>query len=326
MKIFFVGDTKSQFIKMDANMLEATGNEVTIIPHPVGTKRYPSFLLDLLCNKIKNYDLVWVWFADIHAIPIILLAHHYNKPVVVFCGDYEFGNYPEISYGNQRSFIRGYPTRWVLKNADEIITSSPITSVIATKVGLGVKLIDGSFVLPSEEEYYETHTMAHISTLPWYVDTTEFSGPTIKKENMVSTACASKNACARKGMGTFIEAAHGHCDTYILGNVERSEYIHILKQSQVYCQLTYPGAESFGVSLLEAMYCGCVPVTTNDPCLIWVAGNTGLVVPYGDVLATREAIEKAMTMDGEPARRRAMEFTREKRMASLNEILWWYRK
>jgi hypothetical protein len=53
----------------------------------------------------------------------------------------------------------------------------------------------------------------------------------------------------------------------------------------------------------------------------WVVDGTGIVVPYGDEEATTTAIQKALTMDGKPARARARCFTKERRKKALVQLI-----
>jgi glycosyltransferase involved in cell wall biosynthesis len=310
-------------------MLRDEGNELKIIHHCPVSDGVTQYIKDYLRNSrdyIKWCDLVWVWFADIHAVPLIIQAHRLKKPVVVFCGDYEVNNAPDIKYGNQRLIFRGAITRWVLRNADEVITPSYVTArVIRSVEPVAVSFWDGEYFEGCK--WMKVEPTIRISVIPWCVKKCEFGEePDPPKENRVSTACGSINAYDRKGLGTFIDATMDQPHRVsILGDRNRVEYIDILKRSKVYCQLSYPGTESFGVSLLEAMYYGCIPVITNDPALQWVAGGTGIVVPYRDVLATRKAIDMAMGMDGTAAMNRAHEFTYEQRLTAVRNLLSKYK-
>jgi glycosyltransferase involved in cell wall biosynthesis len=104
----------------------------------------------------------------------------------------------------------------------------------------------------------------------------------------------------------------------VLGDMPRAEYIAILKSAKVYCQLSLE--EMFGISLVEAMALGCVPVVSDHGALPGVVGGTGVVVPYGDVDATEKAIEKAMEMSGLPARCRSAQFSKDRKKKLVKEL------
>jgi hypothetical protein len=229
-------------------------------------------------------------------IPFLILSKIFNKPIIIFCGDYELNNHPEFNYGNQRSFIRGLITRIILRYSNIVVIPSPPFVDIIKRVEPNTK---------------------HIEVIPWCV---EIQSEEIDKKDMVSTAIFTKSTWDRKGIPTF-SAATKNMNAKILVRVPREEYIETLKSSKVYCQLTKPECESFGVSLLEAMSYGCVPIITNCQAMEWVAGGTGIVVPFGDVYSTKEAIKKAMTMDGSKARERAKFFTMDKRKEAFVKLI-----
>ena len=100
-KIFFVGDMRSPFIRSDVDLLKET-NEVPFVfdlgEHAHSFKQIPSYGISCLKEfwNIKSADVVWIWFADLPALPIILIAKVLNKPVVMNLGGWEVSAYKEI--------------------------------------------------------------------------------------------------------------------------------------------------------------------------------------------------------------------------------------
>jgi glycosyltransferase involved in cell wall biosynthesis len=79
-------------------------------------------------------------------------------------------------------------------------------------------------------------------------------------------------------------------------------------------------------ALCEAMLCECVPVGTDVQGIRTAMGDAGFYASYGDPLATKEAIEKALAIgSGKPARERIRRLfpleQREKRFAEIIEGL-----
>jgi glycosyltransferase involved in cell wall biosynthesis len=103
----------------------------------------------------------------------------------------------------------------------------------------------------------------------------------------------------------------------------RGGYRDLLTSSSVYAQLS--AYEGFGVSVAEAMACGCVPVVADRYSLPEVVGETGFIVPYGDAQRTARAIRNALESSEEArcaARSRVAErFDRSKRVKVLREEL-----
>jgi rhamnosyl/mannosyltransferase len=69
--------------------------------------------------------------------------------------------------------------------------------------------------------------------------------------------------------------------------------------ADVFAFPSYTKAEGFGLTLAEAMYCKCAPVTytIEGSGVNWVSlnGETGLEVPNRDVKAYAEAIDKLLS-------------------------------
>lgn len=300
MKIFYVGDTSSPFVQLDINQLKELGHDVTVSETCNEFIMFPIYLINCIYNftQILESDIIYIWFADVPAVPLMLIAKLTDRPLVVWVGEYEVRNEPEIEYGNQRSFFRGMVTRWVLRNAAKVIVPSP-------------PYID----VVKDVEPRSTD----ILVIPWCVDTKEFGLPT-EKNDLVVSASFSKGSNLRKGIYHFISATKDIPHKIIQG-LSREDYIDTIKKAKVYCQFTKPPLESFGVSLLEAMQYGAVPVITSCPAMEWVVGGTGIVVQYGDINMMRNAILKAKTMNGAPAIKRASEFSYEKRLQNLKNML-----
>jgi Glycosyl transferases group 1 len=301
MNIFFVGNLKSGFIRTDIEILEEDHHvEIfDISQYKITALQIPKYIFSSLVRSdmVFSSNLVWIWFADYHAVPFMLLAKLRGIPVVICQGDYEVTNSPETNYGNQRKLFRGMITRWLMRNANKCIVPSPIYEDIARCV----------------------EPAASICTIPCSVDI-PCDVPT-KKKHLVITSTISDFAKERKGIPLFEEiAATGMpCKMKVLVNAPRDEYLDALKNAKAYCQFSM--FESFGVSLVEAMSYGCIPITTDRGALPWVTGGTGIIVPYGDLFAARKAILKAMTMDGSAARNQAMKFKREFRKESIRKLI-----
>jgi hypothetical protein len=129
LKIVFCGILKSPFIAKDLEILKQYYTITVINLDIVNDKREGIFyflwsLLTKYINIIKNSDIVYIWFAELPALPLILFSNIFKKKSILLIGGGEVVNYPEIHYGNQGNFIRGFVTRWCLKNASVVIVCS----------------------------------------------------------------------------------------------------------------------------------------------------------------------------------------------------------
>jgi glycosyltransferase involved in cell wall biosynthesis len=84
---------------------------------------------------------------------------------------------------------------------------------------------------------------------------------------------------------------------------ERRDVAAVLRAADVHCQPN-SGPEPFGLAFVEALYAGLPVVTTAmGGATEIVTGDTGILVPPGDVPALRAALQQLVN---EPARRRAL--------------------
>jgi len=312
------------YILNDLNILKSNFNIRTLIYK--GIRRHPRILINMFKGCLWS-NLIISYTADTHTFLLVLLSKILGKKIFVILTGYETANIPEINYGVMRfpySF-QAWKTRFILKNADKIIVCS---------------------------EFHKKEALTYISSkrisrIYWGIDVSKFK-PGRKKENLVITVGGVTNInTKRKGLETFVKSAKylpnlkfiligKHYDNSIdylksiapsnvlfAGFVPDEELIRYYQKAKVYCQVSLH--EAFGVSLAEAMACECVPVVTNQGALPEVVGNTGFYVPYGDVKATAEAIEKALLSSnkGKEARGRVVnKFSLRKREGELLKLIY----
>ncbi len=302
-KIFFAGELRSPFIKQDMELLQED-HEISVfdLSACATTKtqmitRYPLALANQIANIIRS-DILFIWYADYPEVPLLILAKIFGKPAIVNIGGAEVVAAPEIGYGHQLSRSRGFIARWILrKSSMNVVPSSAYVKITSNLV-------------PS----------AKVIAIPNYIDSGLCDMPLPKKNPIVTTAVCVSRTRLLKGIPTF-EAATGALpyESTVIKNMPHDDLMEYFRQCKVYCQLSY--TETFGMSLLEAMACGCVPVVTDRDALPEVVGDCGLIVPYNDVEKTKCAIEQAMSMSGEPARTRARLFNKERKRTLINKLI-----
>jgi glycosyltransferase involved in cell wall biosynthesis len=233
-------------------------------------------------------------FATIHALWAVLFSKVLRKKTIVIIAGHEVAKVPEIKYGVMLNPVKAWVVNRILKHADMLFTVSDFTRSETLKyvnsnnnvrVVYGCNAIDCNYFRPSGE----------------------------KEDLVITVGFIDSSNIKRKGFETFIRAAKYLQDTkfMLLGkrlddsvkylesiapaNVTIGDDTDLLKwyqKAKVYCQLSY--YESFGVCLVEAMSCECVPVVTNKGALPEVAGDVGFYVTYGDPENAAEAIKKAL--------------------------------
>ena len=322
-KILFIYRHPSSFILMDMELLRRN-NELTTIRLSL---RKPS--LELVSNFVKLFsrlpkvDVIFIWFAGVQAFIALPLAKVFKKKLVVVAGGYDAAGEKEIGYGAFTNWWRSIIARLVFNAADTVVAVSRFTA----------------------KELAKRTSPKRVIVAYNCIDSKEFR-PRGKKQNLVLTVGEITDGnLIRKGLISFAKAAKELPDTpfVIVGKIavdrgkamELKELAHNLKitgyiskeklleyyqNAKVYAQLSY--YESFGVSLAEAMACGCIPVVAKRAALPEVAGDIGYYVNYDDVKeivkAVRQALEDGPDV-GRKARKRIQdEFSLEKRRIALN--------
>jgi len=323
-RILFVYRGVSPFIIRDLNILKGHFKVKSL---SLRTYRRNPFIIFKLIRGALWADVVLSWFVSTNAFLIVLFSKIFRKKSIIVAGGGGVANVPEIGYGELSNPIYALRAKFVLENADEILPFSKFAA----------------------EQVLNITKKACINVIPLACDTERFKPGREKKENIVLTVCQVKEGnIARKGLRTFLESARllpkikfiligPHKDNSIdylrkispsnvefTGYVSEKELIRWYQRAKVYCQLSYQ--EGFGVAVIEAMACECVPVVSLKAVVLRETVNDcGFYVPYGDVKATREAIRIALSVsaDSRPKTRKRVKelFSIKKREKQLWESI-----
>ena len=333
-KILFVYSALSSFIRTDLEILQKHFNvktvkiEVFFVPRK---GRNPLEFLRLL-KGILLADIAFTWFADVNAFFMVLFCKFLRKKSVIVVGGYDVVYIPEIDYGILRSSFGRVRARFIFEHATRILPFS----YHAKDMVLGIT------------------KKVNFRVIQLSCDVKKLKPFHVKKENLAITVCyIDKDNVVRKGLKTFVESAKSLPQTKfaLIGsheddavnylkktsapNVEFTGYVsnEVLhrwyQKAKVYCQLSYE--EGFGVALIEAMACGCVPVVSlKARALRETVGKHGFYVPYGDVEATVKAIKEALSAPREmglTAKERvenlfAVERREKELLRAINDILY----
>ncbi len=252
-----------------------------------------------LGKKIKNSDVVFIWFAGKHAGISVFLAKLFGKKSVVVVGGYDAAKVPEIDYGLWAvgSFWDKTLAKYALNKSDK---------VLVVDTSLKRNLIKNAKIKGYNIEYVPTGYDPN------------FWKPKGEKKNIVLSVAGAKNIkrVKLKGLDTFVKAAkyvpnakfvvigiEGEARKYlekiapknvkIIGYLKNEMLLPYYQKAKVYAQLSL--SEGLPNALCEAMLAGAIPVGTNRGGIPEAMGNIGFYVPYGDVKATARAIKEALT-------------------------------
>jgi len=326
-KLLFVSAYNSTYVKTDLSILEKNYHIRTLI---ISNWKKNLSKISEIYKGVLWADISYIWFADFVALMVIFFSKLLKKKTVVVIAGYELTKIPEFKYGGQLTILSRMKIKYVLKNADQILTISDF----------------------STNEIRKFVDMKKVRMINLGEDF-DFQNVKNKKENFVVTVGRAqrnpRNIMKLKGLDTYVKAAKqipeaefviiGEYDneTYnfikelsskiiFTGNLSKEQTLKWFGKAKVYCQISY--RESFGLALLEAMNCGCIPVVTSNGALPEVVGDTGFYVRYGNVDETVNAIKKALiSKKNDQVRERAVKmFPINKREEELNkvikELLW----
>lgn len=316
-------DLESSFIQNDLELLRKYF-DVRVVDSIFSIYK-PKDALKTILNLMEGAlwaDVAFLWGADANAFWAVRLSKIFKKKSIVVVEGYEVAEVPELGYGAMLDKLSARKVKYVLKNANKVLAVSKF----------------------NKKEILKYTTSENVELVYNGIDCDKFNPKGEKEDLVITVGSTSKYRIKLKGLETFIKTAKllpeirfiviglsddtiNYLKTLATSNVKftgflsQDNLIQYYQKAKVYCQLSY--RESFGMSLAEAMLCGCAPVVTNNAALPEVVGDTGFYVPYSDLKATAEAIKKALRSDkGKEARERIKNmFTLEKREKRLiNEM------
>lgn len=256
-----------------------------------------------LLGAVRRSDMSFSWFVLGHATAAVLLSRMLRRRSVVVAGGWDVVSMPDIPYGAMLSPRRRKKTIGTLRRADVVLAVSETTRRQA--VG-----------------WFDREVLV----VPLGVDVDFFSPHGAKEPLVVTVAGVTHEAVVRtKGLDVYFEVARRledvrfaligrHAEGWperlrasappnveLTGWLPREALRDRFRKASVYAQLS--AHESFGLSLAEAMACGCAAVVSDRGALPEVVGSAGSVVPYGDAGAAAAAIERALSRRGSPEAR-----------------------
>ena len=279
--ILFIISGETGFKKIDEKILQSFSNVKKI--------NYQSFL-DYLSFKIF-YDVIWadsilIWFASMHAIPAILLNYIFNKPLYIIANGWDVANVPQIRYGAMRVGSRKIIGKWILSRAYKVIADSKSNQY---------EILNNAKVHPKKVEL-----------IYLVVPNITFDYMPKKKNQILTVGEINEETFLRKGLDRFIRIAKQLPDVpfihigkwsdksgnpsvktinYVkkisptniqfLGYIKRKELERYYLESKIYLQLSRH--ETFGVSVVEAIASGCIPVVSNQYALPEIVGKNGYI-------------------------------------------------
>lgn len=261
--------------------------------------------IPLILWGVMNSHFNVSWFAYDQAYWAVRFSKRLRRTSVVILGGFD------VCEEEDASFERRIPRlRYILAHADVLIAVSKRVF---------------------ERAQAQLSTKREIHLIYHGFDSARFAPSGKKKRIAVTVAYLTKANAHRKGVDTFVRAAHllpdvefvvvgeafDEAGEYLrslaarnvkfLGKLSERDLIHVLQEASVYVQASFH--EGFGCSLAEAMLCACVPVVSNRGAIPEVVGETGIYIEPGKPEAVAAGILQALASQelGHAARERVAE-------------------
>lgn len=343
-RILFIKTMNSTFIRQDEIILKKYFDIKSFLFKPGRFSRMLLSQIQLkmwLFRNIYKADLLYIWFADYHAILPVIFGKVFKKKTIVLLGGMDAVKIPEVNQGVYLRPFRGLCAKWSIRlcdfiiSCDESLIETVNTYAKETPIKAGVRNLIKNFETP-------------YTVIPFGFDPEKWNPGSVKREKMVLTVAIvqNMNKLKLKGFDLLIEVAKklpgykfmfiGAIDdgarflnanktenVVIKGLVDNSELVKYYQQAKVYAQLSW--SEGLPNVLCEAMLCGCIPVGSNVNGIPYAIGNTGFIVKKNHIEEARDEIIKALESDdskGEAARERMKKyFSLEQREQRLIETV-----
>jgi glycosyltransferase involved in cell wall biosynthesis len=205
-----------------------------------------------------------------------LLSKIFKKPSILVLGGYDVTYIPEYNYGSFNKKFRAFCTKFSIKNANKNLAVSEYVK---------------------QEALYRVPS-ASIQIIYNAIEIDAADNNEISKEDLIMTVGLVNNRQRMKikGIDRFYNIAlkmpeyqfviigvqkenfnfEEKGNIKILPKVSHEELMSYYKRAKVYCQLSV--VESFGMSIVEAMYHKCAAVITDVGGLREVAGENAIYV------------------------------------------------
>ena len=289
MKIYFIGPLQSTFVQYDISVLKE--NHTVICENSgIGTGAKAIFKLIKLAIKaafnMASADMFFGWFGDYATFAPTLFAKIFGKKSIVIAGGFDVGYIPELEFGAKYKKFRWFCVKNTFLMADKIVTVSDYTSQsLFNLTGVSPNKVDRVYSCIVSKDY-DVRDLLDVE----------------RKYFITSSQAYALNEFKRKGSDKFIDTARRNPDKdFILTGLRGAAYdeamrlgadlknlkilkgplkfheeiIPLYKQSYGYIQLSIE--ETFGLSVIEAMRCGCLPIVSTNGALVEVTAQHGLI-------------------------------------------------
>lgn len=231
--------------------------------------------------SIPKINFVYTWFTDYHSPIVILWAILFKKPIYTVVGGYEVEYIPNLKYGGLKNFIRKNLIIFCLNHATKLLVVSAYTlrktrnlikheRIELVYNGIDLTNINYKDIKNGKDKKYfltvgnfKSEQILKLKGIDKFLQLAEI----LKEETFVIIGVpTSLHHCIRKKNTNVIIKPH-------MPFKELKEYY---LKSKYYLQLSE--TESFGMSVLEALSFGVVPILSNRGALPEIFSKCSILI------------------------------------------------
>jgi len=318
-RVLFVYQLPAPFIQQDLELLE---RHADVHPFRWTDHRHPARALSRwMVRNRRAYDVVFVWFGDLHASAATRAANLLGKPCILVAGGYDVSDIEGYGFlstprGLRRARAHFQRATRVLAVSgavrDRLVSQFPET---ANKVDLVYLGLDAERFRPNGPRRRQVLSVAgaEVWTRAWIKGWDRIADVARRLPDVPFTIVgASRDVPQRLAPPPNLE---------VCPPVERSDLVSRYQAATVYLQASR--FEALSMTVMEAMACGCVPVVTRVGGLPELVGDAGFIVDE-EVGAIADGVRRALESPakGATARSRVLErFTLRRREEGLVRAL-----
>ncbi len=288
-RILFVHNAATSFVKIDLAILrERFVVEELFLESKAGI--HPP----AIWKAVRRNDLVFAWFASWHSLLPVYFASLQHKTSILVTGGYDTANVPEAGYGNQRSWWKRSITNYIIRKSTRVICNSDFAKKeIIAATGISDNKISRIY-----------HGIAEHSMRPKEKLNIALNVGNVLEENLLRKGIEPFLATGQLlpsyqfiQAGQWKDSSIGKLKKYESINVEIRGLVSDMELQALYtCSKVYvqPSLhEAFGMSVVEAMQMGCIPVVSPYGALPEVVGKYGIVLEDTSPAAIASGIRTA---------------------------------
>lgn len=304
--VLFVKHLDSSFIRRDEELLSQEHRlKVFHLKQNKGWRIIPALIRQFFFMLwwIPQSHVVYIWFADFHAIIPVLLGRIARRKVVVVIGGVDASYLPEFQYGTKTRILGRLSVHISTRLATHLLpvshfTKNSLLTHISPQLDAKSQVIYNCFDAP------------HFTTK-------------IENRTEIITVCLANrvNTLFIKGVDFFAEVAraapehsftivglHGEAFEFVMKNrpdnlkvinpIPHPELQQLFLKSKIVCQ--FSRHEAFGLALLEGISMGCFPVGYDFGGTAEILkGTQNTLIHDLDVVQAAECIRQGMKSEFE---------------------------